>query len=223
MALKKSKLQEIPQRNKDLAFGYTRKCEKQHQSSIPAMIKYLCLVYLNQNKDKFDPDDISKNVTIDGNSINNHITDDVVSSTYLINIVCRGTHIWRFRCNRPSVGNVGDGINDMIGILTNDAERQTDGYFDDFPGEKGIGYGFATDGRLNEPKNALWGKCYGRVCGIDDIIEMKLDFNELTLSYKINEKCYGKAFDIEQNEYRAVVCMAGKNASWTLMYYQMFY
>ena len=47
-------------------------------------------------------------------------------------------------------------------------------------------------------------KKYGNECKINDIITMILDLNNLTLSYKINDKDYGIAFaDIENTEYRA--------------------
>ena len=64
MALKRSKLNEIPQRNKDLAFGFVKECEKENKSIIPSIIKYLCLNYLNQNKDKFDIKHVDKEYII---------------------------------------------------------------------------------------------------------------------------------------------------------------
>ncbi len=54
MAVNKTKLNSIPQRNKDVVFGFAREEEtKCNNINIPEMIKYLCLLYLNQNKDKF--------------------------------------------------------------------------------------------------------------------------------------------------------------------------
>ena len=69
MALKQSSLSQIPQRNKDLAFGYVHEKEKENKISVPDMIKYLCLVYLNQNKDEFDGNLCDKKIEITGDSI----------------------------------------------------------------------------------------------------------------------------------------------------------
>ena len=60
MSLKQSELQKIPQRNKDLGFGFAKRNENANRSTIPEMIKYLCLIYLNQNKDEFVRKDTAK-------------------------------------------------------------------------------------------------------------------------------------------------------------------
>ena len=48
---------------------------------------------------------------------------------------------------------------------------------------------------------------------------MTLDFNKLCLSYKVNNINYGKAFDIENTSYRAVVSCYSKGNKFTLMEY----
>ena len=67
------------------------------------MVKYLCLVYSNQNKDSVDPKNANKGIKIDGDRIKkcNKVTCKVVTS-YLINVVNSGAYIWRFMCNRVS-------------------------------------------------------------------------------------------------------------------------
>ena len=62
VALKQNKLEEIRKRNKDFAFGYNKECETKNKTVIPNMIKYLCLIYLNTNKDRFDPNFIHSDV-----------------------------------------------------------------------------------------------------------------------------------------------------------------
>ena len=55
MALKQRNLQLIPQRTKDLVLGFIHEREQIiNNTSIPTLIKYLILVHLNPNKDKFD-------------------------------------------------------------------------------------------------------------------------------------------------------------------------
>ena len=53
MSVEQSKLQQTPQRNKDLAFRYVRECEEKNKRkiSIPEMVTYLCLTYVNQIED----------------------------------------------------------------------------------------------------------------------------------------------------------------------------
>ena len=101
MALKPSKLNQIPQRNKDLAFGYVKECEISHNSSIPKMIKYLCLIYLNQNKDEFDSNNTHKDLTINGQSIIRSKELDICdcNSCLLVNEVNTGINIWTFQNN----------------------------------------------------------------------------------------------------------------------------
>ena len=68
MALKASKLKQIPQRNKDLAFGYLRENEVENRSNYPQLIKYLVLFYSNQ-QDQFDPNATHESLKIDGNCV----------------------------------------------------------------------------------------------------------------------------------------------------------
>ena len=216
MALKRSKLQQIPQRNKDLAFGYVKQNENANKSTIPDMIKYLCLIYLNQNKDEFDAENTNGNIKINGNTVIGSGWNAMC--TYLRNIVSDGVHVWRFKFGFETNYYVGD----MIGIISNDEELTLYSYFNG-SGSGSDAYGFAVAGRLTNRQ----GKEYGRKCKINDIIEMQVDFNELTLSYKINQTDYGKAFDIKPGEYRAAITLylfsGSEKNCYTLMSYQHIY
>ena len=46
---------------------------------------------------------------------------------------------------------------------------------------------------------------YGQILKQKDVIEMIVNFNDLTLKYIINNKDYGVAFKIEETEYKAAV------------------
>ena len=53
------------------------------------------------------------------------------------------------------------------------------------------GYGLGSKYGINPPNGS--------------IIEMILDLNNLTLSFIIDDKDYGKAFDVENGKYRAAI------------------
>ena len=228
MALKQSALNEIPQRNKDLAFGYITGCEKQTKSLIPEMIKYLCLLYFNQNTDKFDSKHTHQvlTVTIDGKSISNTKCEYDYFNSYLENIVNHGINIWRVKCNYVS-------RNDMIGIRKmNCCPLKLVGWFDesekltDCDSGSSLGYGMFIGGGLTNPDNCFVNgrDDYAKSCEPSDIIEMKLDCNKYTLSYKINNNEYGKAFDIDSSvKYRAAITLSSVFSSYTLVSYQNIY
>ena len=96
MALSKCKLNQIPQRNKDLAFGYVHEKAKQNKQSIPEMIKYLCLIYFNPT-DSFDPHPSNKKIKVNGNSIIVEADSKQVDNVYLKRIVSSGVHLWKFK------------------------------------------------------------------------------------------------------------------------------
>ena len=205
MALKRSKLSQIPQRNKDLAFGYVHEKEKVNKISVPEMIKYLCLVYFNPNKDEFDPDQCDDKIKIKENSMITDTNPDDIQTAFLKNVVSSGIHVWRFKC-------IGDwdepGNPDLIGIYNMDYEHlmnsNEDCYFDNYSdvGEEDNiprGHGFCSDGRLtNEYMPSEWGcDYYPDGWGKDDTIEMRLDFNKQHLKFKVNDDDYGVAFEID--------------------------
>ena len=164
MALKRSKLSQIPQRNKDLAFGYVHEKEKQNKVSVPEMIKYLCLVYFNPNKDEFDPDQCDEKIKIDGNSIITQTNPHNVQTVYLKNIVSSGVHLWKFKC-------IEDLDLDQIGVFNMDykhlIKNNDDYYFDNHYNQRVYtcrGYGFASHGRLTDSQDpSEWGREYGYI------------------------------------------------------------
>ena len=223
MALKQSNLQQIPQRNKDLTFGYVKECEKRNKSIIPSMIKYLCLIYFNQNKDEFDIKYTHSEIKINGKSIEfdgESAERYEKYNSYLQNIVSNGTQIWRFRCDRAY-------FVDRIGIRNVDTDKlRLKGYFEAALDEKTVvGYGLQLSKQLTNAQYAdESGPEYGQICNDGDVIEMHLDFENLILRFRINECDYGKALiDIKPGKYRAVIGFYkgfGGLAIYTLMSYQ---
>ena len=209
MTLKQSKLNQIPTRNKDLAFGYVNECEKKYRSSIPSMIKYLCLIYSNQNKDEFDPENTHKQLTINENCLawGGNIPNGGLPCTrtsLLSNVIDKGINLWKFRVNDIRC----DGL---IGIRRKDKCFNDDIWFDEEEdNDESAGYGLFGCARLTNPENckiAAMGRRYGQAFEFEDIIEMRLDCIEWTLSYTIDGTDFGKAFDIEPNMYRAAITM----------------
>ena len=224
MALKASKLKQIPHRNKDLAFGYVKECETKNKSIIPDMIKYLCLIYLNQNSDKFDTDNLSEYVKIEDDTLTCTDSQNGLYSTYLENIVSKGVHVWRFKCIEPCTD---DTEADAIGIVKydlNEVAVQDDYFF------VSGGNGISMDGRLSDNEyrgqycgDEPWNDDYGRICEAGDLIEMKVDFHKLTLSYDINGKYQGIAFDIDNVKYKAAISTWHNGACYQLVSYQQIF
>ena len=221
MALKKSKLKEIPQRNKDVVFGYAKECAVKYTLFIPETITYLCLIFLNENKDEFDAKNPDNLLIINGDTIAiNRIFRvkfyfmNVDVRAYLGNIVCGGIHIWRFKLNYWCSNS------DLIGLIKNDSNLSIK--------QAKHWYGFNSHfGRLlndKSPKEDInYIKKYHGECKSFDIIEMKIDFYKLCLSYKINKVDHGKAYDIDPGEYRACIWIFSAKSNYTLMSYHKIY
>ena len=195
MALSKTNLQQIPQRIKDLAFGYVKESEQDNYQVIPTMVKYLCLVYLRS----YNKDTIAIDQGINYNKIK--MKDDCISNTsdekidcYLQNIACNGIHIWSFQCKTLD-------IRDYIGIATIDMDSKK-AYALQL---KGIIKGFGIK------KEAVR-------CMRTDIVKMTLNMHDLTLSYSIEGTDFG-ANHIKLGKYRALIRI-NNNGRYKLLNYQ---
>ena len=232
MALKKSKLSQIPQRNKDLAFGYVREREKTNTMSVPDMIKYLCLIYFHPNKDEFDPDHCSNKIKINGNCIFGPIESTIwtIAHVCLKNIASSHIHEWKFKYGRDDKSSNKNMM--MIGIISvddKDSITPTENkFYERYPG-KCTRYTFASNGYLTNPISpSAWGNQYGSKWKIGDAIEMRLDLNEQNLKFKINDNDCGIAFEIDSDKkWKAVVSIVGEKVNGksdlTLTSYQAIY
>lgn len=203
MALKQSLLNKIPTTIKDLVFGYVQQIESKGKTSIPTMLKYLCLIYFNPN-DYFYPNKCGSNISIRGDTIRTIFQpqdDKSIRNVYLSNIIRNGVHVWKFVCH--SDYNKHDLEPDMIGIFQisengfDNKPHLLGEYFDNDVFGECTGYGFTSTGKLSNPSDPMkWGEIYGKKWKKGDIIEMSLDMDKWTLSYKINDKKYPLAFII---------------------------
>ena len=61
---------------------------------------------------------------------------------------------------------------------------------------------------------------YGIVCKNGDTVEMILDLNELTLSFKVNDTDYSTAYEVEKTSYIAVATLVNAESKITLLSYR---
>eukprot|EP01084_Bolivina_argentea_P109257 195268_1 len=200
----------IPQRVLVLVYGYLRECEDLFSAydsnpyyNIPDLVKHLCLSFYHI-KESWDKNYHGKTFKI----IDENIcikTGNKWESVYLTNIVSEGTHHWRFKIlelNQSALNSKPE-----IGIfkMKDDRKLKVDTYF-----LSGIdrGYSFSTAvSKLSDPETGGRDKKYGSTASINDFIDMYLDLNELVLSWGINGKYFGKAFDVEKCQYKAAVAL----------------
>ena len=234
MALKASKLKQIPERNKHLAFGYLRENEKKNKTNYPELIKYLVLVYSNR-QDKFDSNTTNDLLKINGDSIIYKPTPITLNSaggvysSALANTVSRDVHIWKFAYDQVDEAVIKQSC--VIGIWQVDKKHNilgNNGCFDVTAGNDGVctGYGLAMDGFLTNPESpATWGRGYlNEKIKAGDSIEFKVNFNELSLSFKLNGKDFGKAFNIKPGEYKAALSFYSQHpVKLTLLSYKDIY
>eukprot|EP01084_Bolivina_argentea_P306942 530477_1 len=219
MALNKIKLNSIPQRNKDVVFGFTREQENVSNNNfiMPQMIKYLCLLYLNQNKDEFVVDNTYdyRDIELNGDCISK-VFVAFPASCYLKNTVYERKHIWKFKINKYNYQST------AIGIHNAKFEFTRDKFFDIDENYNCPGYAMSFGGKKTDiSSHNAWGKSTGLQFKKGDIIDIILDFNEMKLYGKKGDECV-ELFDIEKGTYRAAVTLRG-DCSISLLSYQELY
>lgn len=214
MALKPGIIKEISQRNKDLAFGYLKGKEKEYKANYPQLIKYLILCFSNA-KDEFDPKAVHQNLQINKQSIAVKIKKGKNKNAYLKNKLSEGIHVWTFKIQEHTSSAA-------IGIWkTSSGKPELNRFIDgtNIPFAP-TGYFITTNGNKSDPSN--WRiRCKPAYNG--DCIEMKLDLNALSLTFKINNQFNTKFTDIENTTYRAVISFSGMSGRIELISYQDIY
>ena len=184
-----------------LVAGYVRDIERAHKiHRIPAEINDI--IYLYQRLyDEWSKQYSSKKVTIDeiGSMITMHCDQDVTA--FGCHVVTKGIFKWRIKMVKFTYDEKIDGSPPYVGIIEDNEE-----YMEEYKNscdwdENGyllcckIGRLLCGD-ILTSDYPCRWNK-------EGDILEMTLDLNERTLSFKVNDEDYGVAFeDIEEREYR---------------------
>ena len=221
MAVKKEESHNdgIKRRDESGVNGYIREIEKNSFSNhafykeIPKIINDLCCEYYHESKDRFHP-------KLHGTKLKMQTVQAIhdnsfgTNSAFLSNIVSKGIHKWRFRqIGQPAT---------FIGIIDNSIDFTKyflyESYYWELPSSSfGV---LLEEGWLHGGDKGLYHKRqYCPLTRNNDIIEMCLDFHNMELKFIINEKDYGKAFDIAAGEYRAGVCLSWNSTGFELLQY----
>ena len=189
-------------------------CANNPYYNIPEIVINICLLYFHIAEDKWDQDSIGDNININGNRIDKN--DVGYQTAYLHNIVSFGVHSWRFKIN--TIGY----YKTLLGILKK--SRSSLQLNSPFTSRMDAGYAYILgSGSITDPHTIYSAHARYPQCYSGDIIEMILDFNDLSLSYKINGIDQGKVFqNIQHTEYRAAITFSNHGDSVTLLYYNAY-
>ncbi len=217
-------------KDKSTVNGYIRKIEQNIFSSnnesfynnIPTIINYLCISYYHISKDRFDPILHGKHIRVSDNWISWKPYGCLLfrgSSAFLSNIVSNHKHQWRFKIiNTKTYAYIGvranktDPTDNELNSLHYPLGSQAKN------GSFGLQLKFESSLLRGDPQRI--NEQYCPVCSKDDIIDMYLDLNKFELSFAINNKHYGKAFDVDKTSYRAVCCLILTHKALELLFYK---
>ena len=195
------KIKQIRMKRKITVYGFIRQMEKLLQ--IPTGIIDLCIIFYGNGGDQWDPTLISaKDVKLDQEK--QIVTTLTNSSTnvYMKRIIESGHHEWKLKVKfHDSVYS-----ELMIGlwrIKKNKTPPVSDDYYTNGT-QAGYGYHCSSKNLIDPELGCGIIKEYG-IKVTDSIIDMIVDFDDLSLSFKIDGIDYGKAFDITQDKYRVAV------------------
>ena len=208
---------QVSKKSEYSVFGYIR--DIQHKLprdiayfNIPMSIYQMCTLYYHRFE-KWDPDNKDSTYEIIDDYIL-HQTMEGWGSAFLTNIVKIGKHDWIFKLTEyPAHRNV------CIGIVKMDKDKPTKSHLGLEPDTV---YSFLANFALTNVHCSRdeWRNKYGEKCKKGDEIGMHLDLNKLTLSFSINGKDFGKAYDIDKCEYKAAINMTQKGCKLELVSYQ---
>ena len=217
---------EIPQRNLDLVMGYCRNKENEYNLICPMIVKYNCLIYLNQNAENL----CENSAWLIGftrwkcqlqcdtfrliQRLKNKLCDYRICGT---NIVKQGTqHTWKFKiCKAASrLNQIGikyppysQNYVEYSLISQNDMEYSSISKSTRFISIK------STDLKSVEYK-----------IKDGDIIEMKLDCQDWKLSFRINEWLCIEIAIAKEREYRLKIrVISNDDLCYKILSYQMTY
>lgn len=215
----------INQQTKDLVNGWIRlNTLKNKDKLIPKCVNQICCIFFCVTSDVWNMELMSEVFTTDPNNdkLLHHSGVTGLRSAFLTNIVSFGKHCWTFK-----IINYGP-YNLMFGIWNLESLVPTKAALDTYIGSVAntayvFDFGFAE---LNIYDTNSWtgAYTYGQQCEIGSIIKMNLNMDDLTLSYCINDKDYGIAFQhIENTKYSAIITSFANQNCVELIKYEQFY
>ena len=214
MALSLQMVSKIDKERRLTVSGYIREYEEVNQVSIPSEIILVLVLFYGNDTDEWDPKLISKCMELKSKTL----TQIAVGyrSSYGKRIIDFGIFNWKLRINQWENNGF------MLGIRrvkSNDDVPPTETWFTDGGYESGYGFRIRPSlTSLTGPEGYAYdGKEYGVEPQNGSIIEMILDLENLTLSYIIDGKDYGKAFDVTEGKYRLALFLHMVGDSLTLL------
>eukprot|EP01084_Bolivina_argentea_P273499 465897_1 len=150
--------------------------------------------------------------TISQNVVTQNVNDQWIT-VFLSKIVKRGKHEWKFKIETYIRDN-----SVMFGIWDN--SNDTKQGFTQYLNEKANrAYGFYSYNNSSELRlyKGGSGKTYGVALAQGDTITMSINLDALTLSYSINGKDCGVAFNIKKTQYKAAISFCRKGSAIKLL------
>ena len=186
-----------------VAYGY---CIEVGYYDIPQDVFNILVMFCKDLwQDKWDENMKGEYMQIISNTIWN--TADDFQNAYLCQEACSGIHIWKIQINRMA----NQGLH-VFGVWKMKYGQPI--------WNNGYGYVLSCAKRTDCAHPYFLGRTYGISCSIHDIIEMILDFNSSSLSYRVNGIDQGKAFEfIEKTTYRAAITLSEYGDSIALISY----
>ena len=198
-----SYLRNIPQRQTALIHGYIREVQSEFEKdttyyNIPLSINHICTLFY-YIRDEWNKDRITKKYLIFEDKFRmkklksgfGELNED--STVFLTEIAKLGQHHWKFEINKWQPCGYG-----IIGIVKDDInfEKVMNHWLGYYPNTT---YCFDVNMIELNVHNVTnkWIGGYGINAKEGDIIDMYLDLDELELSFSINNKHYGKAFNVD--------------------------
>ena len=210
-----SKIAEIDKKRQLTVYGWIRQHEKLYNQMIIEGIVIICVLFYGNYVDEWDPECIGTGTKLSNRTL---IHEKIgTSSSFCKRVIESGVFKWRFKIDQCKNGGF------ILGIWrakTNTASPPLTTWFTN--GGFDAGYGFCLnipfeDACLTNKEGDAWGSKYGIDPSNGSIIEMILDLNKLTLGFIIDDKDYGKAFDVEKDKYRAAVFFFREGTAITLL------
>eukprot|EP01084_Bolivina_argentea_P015851 29700_1 len=201
---------DVKVKNKTIVYGFRIKYFDGKVWSIYSDVK--SIVYKKMDMEKWDPNAVGPNITININTVT-HTGSGGHQSAFLSTVISEGIHVWKIRANTVS------SCWNLFGIWkTNSGQPVLHNWFTTVTNN---GYAYIMgNARLTKPSSpGGFGPKYGVKCKAENVITMRVNFNTLSLSYQVNQKDYGKAFDIDRTTYRAAVSTYNTSNSYTLLSY----
>ena len=196
------KLKNIDIKSKYLINGYIRNVQQNllpHDIPffiIPPSIVDICLLFF-YIFNEWDVDSKPMKIKVEGDTITS-LADGSWNTILMKNVISNGKWVWKFKILNREYSCI------LIGILRNDKKSDYGEYIGDLEycsyAFDGSWASISTYDKLNN-----WDGHYGIKLKTNDIVEMHIDLDELSLSFVINDKSYGKSHDIVKGEYVAAI------------------